>query len=281
MKKKSTHTTVQKLKMTAEKKIILLLFFCFSFNAFSQFNETEKKEKKWLVTVNVNTVEPVSDAGFDYNALNQRIFINGHKKDKSFCVGLNIAYRIKENLFLRLSGRFTHYKVFETRDFREFYPSYQTIGFYDLDSLEIKQSMIMIAPGLGWVLGYNKLNFYAGTQLVYRKYNTISGVTTYSSYVYPSNSKTGHKKLFQTQPGGFSAGIGVFGGFSVNIYKFLSIGAELSSSYSYYKTGGDIVTIQTLYAPIYHSELASISNQTYEGFRFSSIVTTLNLEIRF
>ena len=270
--------------MKIKNIITTVLFSSFSFFVFAQVDKLESKDtviKKWSIAANINTVEPASDAGFDYNALSQRTFVNGNRKDNSYCVGLYFSYKIKENCAIRLSAKMTDYKITETRDFREFVPTPQMTGSYSLDSLYIKQMMLTISPGIIWNSTCKKLNFYGGIQAVYRKYGTISGNTTYTDNNYPSNIITSYQKYYQTEPGGFSIGIGTVAGFSVKVFKSISIGSEFSTAYSYYKTGGAITSTKTNILPTHLDAGTTVSEQTFQGFKFSSLLTSINLSVSF
>lgn len=238
--------------------------------------------KKWHIALNLNTIEPVSDAGFDYNALSQRIFTNGRRKEHSYSLGCNINYNIKDNCTLRLTTRITNYKVTETRDFRDFFPEPQVGGVYELSNLDIKQTMYAFVPAIMYSMDYKQLNFYGGLQLAYRKYTSITGNTTYAIYEYPSNNLKSSNTSSQTEPGGFSIGVGPVIGMYLKPFKHIGIGTEISTTYSYYKTGGDITTYQTLVVPqtpSYYYGLASISNQTFRGYRVSSMLASINILI--
>lgn len=263
------------------KSFILLVFTSFTITGFAQSEKEVEKENKWQISVNVNTVEPASDAGFDYNTLSQRTFINGHRKDNSYCVGLIASYKVKENCAVRLSAKMTNYKITETRDYREFPPSPQMTGAYEISFLDAKQSVFAISPGILWNSNFSKLNFYGGFQLVYKKYSSIIGNTNLLDYDYPSNILTIDRRTYQTEPGGFSTGVGPVAGFSVNQFKSISIGAEFSTAYSYYKTGGAITSTTTFFLPNYVSPASEISEQTFQGFGFSSLLTTINIAINF
>jgi len=264
------------------KFIISILFLLNAILSFAQVDSVKKKKEliisKWQIGINVNTVEPLSDAGFDYNALSQRIFVNGHKNDKSYSLGLNLAYNINKSCVIRLAGKLTNYKIKETRDEREFSPRGNDYG---LDSIDVTQSMYSISPGILWNINYNKLSFYGGFQLCYKHYSPINAYTS-STTIADSNNVAWSRQTFeQSEPGGFSIGAGPVVGFYVFVLKGFSIGAEFSTAYSYYKTGGEITTKKTNILPVYLDGGTYISIQTYQGFKFSSMLATINMSISF
>jgi len=171
----------------------------------------------------------------------------------------------------------TKYKVTETVDWREYPPDIN----YGLNSSDLKQSMFAIAPGILWNSNYKKLNFYGGFQLVYRQYSSVISNTYYRVYTTSNNAPEMFQDYYQTEPGGFSIGAGPVTGFSINVFKGLSIGAEFSTAYSYYKTGGAITTTVTRIFPTYLYVGTNISGLTFEGYKFSSLLTAINIAFNF
>ncbi|CAN5117464.1 hypothetical protein BH09BAC5_BH09BAC5_14660 [soil metagenome] len=262
------------------KKYVLITFIFSSLFCLVNAQQDSTKAKKWQIGLNVNTVEPVSDAGFDYNALSQRIFVNGHRIDNSICLGLNLSYYPTKDFHVRLSGKMTNYSVRESRDFREFYSGPNQIPDYAIDSLKIHEGVLTISSGLLWDFNYKRITFQAGLQLSFKKYGTISGTTIFSDWDAQTNIPTSYQIIYQKEKGGFSIGIGPVAGFSVNILKQIAIGAEFYSSFSYYKTGGRIISNGTNVLTQYHGVETWIT-QDYRGCNFSKINSALTLSVLF
>jgi len=262
------------------KSFILLLFSILTITSFAQFDTRKEKEYKWQIGVNINTVEPITEAGFDYIAGRQTRLFNptdlSHQKDKSSSFGINISYDIKENCAIRLSAKLINHKIDETYNFKEMVP--YSSADYLLDDAHFRQFVINIMPGI--LLGgrYKKLNFYCGFQLEYKQYSSISFQIRYTSYLTSNNTIQSVKTLDFKQPGGFSIGVGPFVGFSINIFKSIFIGAEFSSAYSYYKTGGERTLVTTFSSGA--TDNLSVQN-SYEASKFSNIITSMNLSINF
>jgi len=261
------------------KILISVMFFSSIISAQSLSEENLTKERKWQVGCNVNTVEPAGDAGFDYLGLSQRAFSNGLKQDKSFCLGVNIDYRIKENLSVGLVARKTNYKIEETRDSRMFSPPSPT-GDYSLDTFRVNQSVFSFSLRALRHFNYRKLNFHAGFQITYKNYGMITSNAIYTQWS-SANDTMSYMLQHQTEPGGFSAGFGPCTGFYINIFKGLNVGAEFYSAYSYYETGGEVNMLpKNLLNPNYPYK-PFISRQEYHGMRFSNIQTSLNISYNF
>ena len=85
--------------------------------------------------------------------------------------------------------------------------------------------------------------------------------------------------------GGFSIGVGPLAGFSVKIFKGLSIGAEFSTAYSYYKTGGATNWSETFIHPPPQPTTTGGSGLqypgSYEALKFSSLLSSINIAFSF
>jgi hypothetical protein len=253
------------------------LYVLFSFSILTAYSQKDSvKRIKWAVGININTVEPATDF-----AIAQRIYLNGHRKDNSYCLGAMVSYTLKDNFHIRLSGKYTNNRVKETHDSRE--ENGYAGGGYNLDTLGAQQSIFYLTPALLWSQQYKRLTFYGGFQIVYKYYSSISA---YSNQWYYASAHAYDEtiKYNFTEEGGFAIGPGALVGFGVNVWKLISLGAEFSSSYSYYQTGGKITTRKTLLKPdpsnnFYDSY--SETQQTFKGYGFSNVVSSICLHITF
>jgi hypothetical protein len=258
-----------------------MLFIFLSFFSFAQYIAPEKK---WTVAINVNTVEPITEAGFVYIVGQTRIFDPAdHKKDNSYSLGLSAAYKIKENCALRLSVKGANYIIDETVDQRETLPF--TGNDYLIDDGHIRQSVYSFSSGILWNSNYKKLDFYGGFQMVYRYYSPAIITLNYHDYTSLTNALLLERDYVFKNDGGFSIGIGPIAGFSVNVFKGLSIGAEFSMAYTYYKTGGEINWSETfIHPPPQPITTAGVGLQmpsSYEAFKFSSLLSSINIAFSF
>lgn len=266
--------------METKNNLFVIIFCLGTLIAFAQSDSMQndkkvEKIKKWEVGVNINTVEPITDAGFDNNTLNMRAFVFGNRQDKSFCLGINGSYIIKGKLAIRLAGKITDYHIIETFDNRSFSnPS----SDYELDTMDAKQSLYTFSSGIFWNGWVKKLNFYGGFQFRYQKFGPLTGNLDVTISSYSNSILTYHRNYYTHQEGGYSFGVGPFIGFSVNVFKNISVGSEFSSSYSYYKTGGEIT--QEVVDVLNNQNVGTIiSLQTYKGFKFSSILCSINMAV--
>ncbi len=268
-----------------KKKIIIIIIFYFSlpYTVFAQPPNQENKiaNTKWSLALNINTIEPITEAGFDYVVSQTRTFgdARGQRKDKSFSLGLNVSYKIKENCLLRFAAKINKYNIYETYNEKEITPV--PTDEYLLDTGYIKQSVYSLAPGILWNLNYKKLNFYGGFQIIYKKYSPTLIDLRYSTHNSSNDTLTAYKYYMIKESGGYSVGIGPIAGFAVNIFKNISIGAEFTTAYTYYKRGGE-TNWMLMY--VYPNSLVggtSVSHGSYEAYKFSSIISSINLAINF
>ena len=274
-----------KIKTMKIKYFISMLFCSYTLISFSQKDSIAKynvaKMKKWEIGVNINTVEPITEAGFDYiDGGITRLFNPSdlsHQKDKSYSLGLNVSYKVKNDWTIRLSGKLINYKIDETYNYNETVPS-QSGNDYLSDDAHFRQTVISIMPGILWGVKYKRLNFYCGFQVQYKHYSAIDFQIRYTDYLTSNNTVLSVQTLYFKQQGGFSIGVGPFVGFSIDVFNGISLGAEFASSYSYYKTGGERTKVTTQNS----GAIDNVSFQnSYETYKFSSIISSINLSIKF
>lgn len=260
-------------------KSFILLFFLLTTSAFAQL-EKEKKYK-WQIGVNINTVEPITEAGYDIYFGQTRLFNDfDHQKNNLTSFGLNVSYMVQENFGIRLSAKSTKYKVEETYNQKDLSTVGPTTSEYIIDTGYVKQSAIVFSPGIFWNFKYKKLNLYSGFQIVYRRFNPAYEHLIYRIYNNQTDTLVSHRYYDIKLEGGYSIGIAPFIGFSANIFKGISVGAEFTSAYSYYKTGGELTWIETRFFPNALTESHS-NKHTYEAYKFSSLISSFNISYTF
>ncbi len=267
-------------------KTFLSAMFFSSLTYTSVFAQThnEQKENKWQIGVLLNTVEPIqTEGGFDFN---QRFLHLGHRKDKSYSTGLNISYKVQENFSLRLSAKITEYNIEETADTREVTDVGLTPSSnYGLYFVKAKSSVINISPGVLWNLKYKIINPYAGFQLSYKYYNKVIGNVHDEVYERATNNFLSSDNQAIKEGGGFALGVGPFIGLSIKAYRGLSVGAEFSSAFYYYKLGSsnyeNIVTTVPYVPSTPSYTITSPKSDTNEGANFSNIITSIIISINF
>lgn len=260
-------------------KSFILLFFLLTTTAFAQL-EKEKKYK-WQIAVNINTVEPITEAGYDVYFGQTRLFNDfDHQKNNLTSFGLNLSYMVQENFGIRLSAKSTKYKVEETYNAKDYVSASPPSGDYLIDTGYVKQSTSVFSPGIFWNFKYKKLNLYGGFQIVYRRYNPAYEHLIYRLYDTQTDTLITYRYHDIKLEGGYSIGIAPFVGFSANVFKGISVGAEFSSAYSYYKTGGKLTWTETRFYPTAYTE-SHTNKHTYEAYKFSSIISSINVSYNF
>ncbi len=268
---------------SGETKIIItaMIFSLITWSAFAQLGN--KKEKKWQVGLTLNTVESIQDFGANLFITEQYTDV-GHRKNNSYNAGLYVTYKVKSksNFSLRLSAKMTNYKIKDVRDTRETKEiPFSAASQYSIYNYTLKSSIINISPGILWSFNYKIINPYGGFEFVYKKYNDAV-VNTYSSYYdATTNGLISSQNQNLKEKEGFTLGAGPFLGFSINVFKNISIGTELSYEFYYYKLGGNVIETVTINNPTNSPVQTETLQQTAEGFKFSNITALVNLSINF
>ncbi|MFY9308843.1 MAG: hypothetical protein WAQ28_07320 [Bacteroidia bacterium] len=264
---------------------ILLFLSAFSVTSVGRAQPDSLKNKyfdrKWTVGININTVEPITEAGYDLYFGQLRLF-NDFGQQKSFLTsfGANLSYKVKEHFRIRFSAKLTKYKVEEVFNEKNYISLSPPSNDYLIDSGYVKQSTFVLSPGIFWSLNIRKVNFYSGLQIVYRKYNPAYEHLIYRIYSTQTDTLMSYKYYDIEQQGGYSIGVAPFIGFSANIYKGISLGGEFSSAYSYYKTGGKFSRTETRLYPIKLIETSAYKH-TYTAYKFSTVITSINIYYNF
>lgn len=262
----------------------MLSTFSFSNSIFAQLPSGSgglNENKKWQVGVNINTVEPITEAGYDIYFGQIRLFNDfDHQKSNLTSLGFNVSYKVQESWGIRLSAKALRYKVEETYNQKDYVDGGTPSGDYIIDTGSVKQSAYSFAPGVFWNIPYKKNNFYGGFQVVYKKFDPAFEHLIYRRYSTQTDTLTSYRYYDFKIQGGLAIGIAPFVGFSANIYKGFSLGAEFSSAYSYYKTGGALTETETRIYPI-QSSGGYTNKHTYQASKFSSVISSINLSYSF
>ena len=267
------------------KLFISILFYLYVTTSIGQTDSILKKKQliipKWQIGVNVNSVEPITEAGYDIYFGQPRLFNDfDHQKKKSTSFGLNISYQVKEQWGVRVLGKLTKYKVEETFSAKDRVTSGPSSSDYLVDTGTVKQSNYVLSPGIFWNFSYKRLKFYCGLQIVYKNFGPVTEHLIYRKYDTQTDQLLDHRYYDIELEGGYSIGAGPFIGFSFNIFKGISLGGEFSSSYSYYNTGGELKWTETRIYPTAYSDFYT-NKHTYKANKFSSIISSINLAYSF
>jgi hypothetical protein len=243
--------------------------------SFSVRSETDsiRSEKKWLIGLTINNVEP----GIDF-VIKERLLAFSHRKSKSYCIGTNIGYQLKNNMQLRFSVKYTSQYVEERHDSRESSPS--SSGF-ELRRIDAKQSVFHFLPGLIWSAEFHRLKFLGGFQVGFRDYGQIQANTWEDTYSSSSQLEVA-VHYDQKEEGGYSIGFGPVIGTSISLSKRFSIGGELNAAFCYNKLGGMVSTTKTIdIVGSSHTVDTSKAQVTYKGFDFAPVGVSINLNYAF
>lgn len=256
----------------------------FSIPAFAQLpagTAGKNDSKKWQIGVAINTVEPITEAGYDIYFGQTRLFADfDHQKSNLSSFGLNVSYKLQDHWGMRFSARYLNYKVEETYNSKDFVDGGTPSGDYLIDTGSVKQSAYVFAPGIFWNLPYKKINFHGGFQVVYKGFEPAYEHLIYRRYDTQTDTLLSYRYYDIVLDGGYAIGLAPFVGFSISIHKGFSLGAEFSSAYSYYKTGGELTWTDTRFYPNIGA-YTSTNKSTYSAYKFSSVITSINLSYSF
>jgi hypothetical protein len=257
-----------------------ILSFILLFTSIVQAQKSDEiDKKKWSIGIAINSVEPITEAGYDAFVGQIRLFDPAdHKKSTSMSFGLNFSRNINETVSCRFLIKRTSFKISEIYDQRDVVPNYSTD--YILDSGYAKQSEFVLSPCLIWKLNWKKIQLFSGFQLAYKQYSPLNINLKYYDYDVQTNNLLSRIDFEFRTEGGFSIGLGPVAGFSIAIFKGLCIGSEFSSAFSYYKTGGKLTQTKVVVFPSSTRDESSVE-ATYEGYKFSSIISSINLSFTF
>jgi hypothetical protein len=266
--------------MKTNAAFIVLLLSLLSLTALSQ-DLTNEPPKKWTIGVTLNSVEPITEAGYDVYFGQTRLFADlDHQKSSLTSYGITFSYKKQSDWGIRLQTKLTKYKVNETYDQRDFVSSGPPSGSYLIDTATVQQSSLVLSPGIFWNYAFKKLTFFGGFQAVYKKFGPAKEHSVFRDYDSQTNALLSHKYYDFELEGGYSLGIAPFVGFSAEIFKNILIGGEFSSAFSYYKLGGKFDWKLTYVHPNQIVDYASFQH-TYEAFKFSSLITSISLAYSF
>lgn len=263
------------------KKIILLLVLIVFYNiSFSQ----DVNKNKWGCSFAINSVEaqigtPLLDTWGDAtnNFRNAADFT-----DHSISLSIIPKYFISEDVVLRFEIGITNINMLHYWDsYGASFPDPYTSHTIIINTIEQKINRYL--PGIQWsFLKTKRIECYVGFSASYTHYSSMHYFNSYAINGLPKDTVSFLDAQNDIAKGGFAAGIGSFAGFNVHLFKYISIGAEFSSSLLYYKIGGefDIETAaQFPKPPISYS--SSYFTNSYKGIQFSQILASLNLTVQF
>lgn len=266
---------------TMKLKIIHLLLGVYSFTAsFAQTDSLKSNMQnhkyKWGCSVAINSVEaqivnPVQ------SILGSSLNPPADKTEKSFSLSIVPKYSISDDILLRFELGITNIQFKYSQEL--------TNSFYhSINNSDLNQKIYRFIPGLQWNFFKKKyIEVYCGAIVSYNLYNELEFNDSGENSQMPIDTLLSWFISKTVLPGGFALGIGAFTGFNIKLNKYVSLGAEVSSTLSYYKIGGDYSTertYQNLPSPPV-TEVSGTSSDTYKGCQFSRILSSFNISLWF
>jgi len=260
--------------------ISALFFLALSYSSFAQ----KANDYKWGLSIAINDAHSqvafLGTAGLGLDA-EGNVVLAGEKTNASFSLSVIPKYFINEDWLIRFEYGITQI------DLKNFYTinSY-TAPFpptlYQINYDTVKQKINRYVAGVQFNFFKNKkIESYGGVNFPYIKYYQISRNSYSETRNATTDTLTSKTINFRNIPGGYAAGLGVFAGFNVYVFKYLSLGAEFSSAIMYYKVGGESIQISYFQAPP-NAPLETttvIYNESYKGIRFTKILASFNLTL--
>ena len=266
--------------MKTKKIFIATLLISISFSSFGQL---EKKENNIGVSLVMNSIHGqveiplmTGPGGLAVDA-DGNILTGGYRRDNSLSFSVIPKYHFSDDVLFRFELGRTNLNLSSIVDSR--YSS-----THQISNTEVYSQMLRFVPGFQWFFMRNKkMESYCGTTVGYTNYRTFKidsyveyrdVVTDTIKYWVKSNSVT---------PGGHAVGIGAYVGFGIYLNKFLSFGAEMSSSAQYYQTGGQTAeeSSSQVYPSPPSSTIVSHYSNSYTGFKISKIISSFSISIWF
>lgn len=248
-----------------------------SISCFGQKKSTGQ-ENKWGIGIQVNTIE-------QFIHYERALFDNvnfgipyGEWKSNYFSGGIKATFLFNENTFLNWQTGLTKININLYTDTRT-NPSVPGPG-YTLGNQDISHIQYYFTPRLGWQMKENKFGLFGGLSLpytFYKEYNIEGNGKHYDA----GNTIDYEENYHSVAPGGFSIGLGAFVGFDFHFKKNLSIGAEISSAYAYYKLGGEITNTTETIIPSGSPDISWSYLFTVKGFEFSGQKLSFNITFLF
>ncbi|MBI3133526.1 MAG: hypothetical protein HYZ14_02515 [Bacteroidetes bacterium] len=182
------------------------------------------------ISVSFNTIEKALPPG-GYDDVTSIGYNGGDVSNHSFGLGICYKKHLNTSMAFRIRG------VFMQRHLRVNYALTNPISYYDTET--ISQQLLKLCPGIQRTfLSREKIKFFGGVEM---PLGYIGNLTAYRVYHYKYEwGQYAYRTTNTHVPGGFSAGLGIYLGGSVNLGKRLMLGAEIYSNYSYTYAGGKI-----------------------------------------
>ncbi|HKR03251.1 MAG TPA: hypothetical protein VJY62_01340 [Bacteroidia bacterium] len=263
--------------------LFFTLFAAMFFSIYTNLSFAQSaspKKYKWGLSVAINDAHSqIAFLGGTALAMDAEgnMVSGGEKTNKSYSLSIIPKYFINDEWLIRFEYGITQINLtnFNTVTSSGLYASIH----YPLLHDTIKQKINRFVAGAQFNFFKNKIiESYGGVNIPYIKYSAI----TRHTYTDQRNVATDTLMYSYIEnkniPGGYAAGLGVFAGFNVHVFKHVSLGAEFSSALLHYKVGGaSIYESSVQIAPGPFQTTRYEYNESYKATRFTKILASFNL----
>ena len=265
------------------KNLLTAMFISsISYSALAQFNPEPAPQSRWGCSIEMNSIQAqveipmLAQSGGILVDADGNIITAGSRVDKSYSYSIIPKYRINNDILLRFEFGITNLDLEANVDAKG--------GLdHDISNTEISSRIYRYTPGFQWTFMKTKrIESYCGMTATYINYKAVNnnGYGERRDLATDTIQYQGSSKIWT--PGGFALGIGALAGFNIYLHRQISVGAEFSSSASYYKLGGATTgeDIQTFPKPITTTSIGTYTN-SYKGFKISKIISSFNISVWF
>lgn len=260
----------------AMKKNFIILLLSVSFSASAQMNCPSFTRyggfDRWEISPIFSTVDPYPFDEFDLGFAAQP---GGEFKDHSLAAGVIVKFFTQERIALRVKGIYTR------RYAQNVLTLTDTAGVvFHSDDEEITQALYKIAPGFQWTFFDEHLSFYGGFDIPFTYHGELTQTGTGFDSLGTDTAGT-VLSFHRVVPGGYSIGLGIFGGSTYYFTQSFGAGFEISAAYQYTSVGGEINATASTVSGNTTGTVSSSYFNTKEYFRFTPVQAAIFLTLRF
>lgn len=262
-------------------KIILAILFSSTTTFVSaQFNLEQEIKYKWGLTTAINSIQAqvaiplMTGPGAQIIDTDGNILAGGNRTDKSYSFSVIPKYHLNNNILVRFELGMTNLNLYANADQKG------TIN-HVISNIEVTNKIYRYTPGFQWsFMKTKKTESYCGITASYISYKSIGRNYYYEYRDLGTDTIQYWGKIKETTPGGLSFGIGALTGFNFIVHKYISFGAELTSSALYYQLGGVTTSEETQQSfPDPPFSFVGTYINSYKGFKISKLISSFNITI--
>ncbi len=243
------------------------LFFAILVLAINSFSQTDK------FGISAQIFNPTNDVQVYWFNIDYESIDNHNLRDKSFGLGTQIYYNLKNETQLRFRFGWSRIHILEIQD-----QDIPSLGVHVLDQGLGRQNQFHFAPGIGWSMEKSRFQLIGGFELPINYVGRFDLTADYREFNISNDSLLDQSHSTISIPAGFSIGLGAYLGFVYNFKRFISVGAEFSPSLLYGNYGGRTATSE-ISSPFQFD--ATYTDDGNTGFTFYQNRFSLNIFYRF